>query len=308
MNVTSVPIKPNPEIRLLEVPLRKMRYCATTIRLLCSALILGCVTSSGDSPDYNRTPILFVHGYGSYANCWDPMIKYLVRSGYPREYLKAIQLYPNTGSNIDAAENQIAPAIEKQLETINTLIKKGYPSVSPKKKIDLISKSMGALSSRWYAARVRPDRVRIWLSFGGAHHGTDVLCGYSDQGANDCCPAYAKTPKESIVQHTLNGSPSKADVDETPYGLGKDSPGVNSIPPDNARSILYVSIRTSPDKWIKPEDSPILDGAGGLSVLIPNNDQAKETSPGNILMTNCVGHDAMLKCPDTMRLLATILN
>lgn len=61
------------------------------------------------------------------------------------------------------------------------------------------------------------------------------------------------------------------------------------------------------DRWIKPEDSPILDGAGGFNIMIPENVQAKETSPGNILMTNRVGHDPMLADGDTMQLVRIIL-
>ena len=191
------------------------------------------------------------------------LISYLKRSGYPREYLKVIQHYPNTGSNIDAAEKHIAPAVEKHLQTMNTLIRKRYPSVSLKKKVDLISKTMGALSPLWYTARVHPDRVRIWLSLGGAIHGTNVLCDWSDPGAQDLYPAYAKNPKEILIQYLLNGKPYVADVDEAPYGFGRDLPGVKSIPPDDRKSIFYISMKTYPDKWIKHETSPILHGAGG---------------------------------------------
>ena len=135
-----------------------------------------------------------------------------------------------------------------------------------------------------------------------------MLCAWSDPGAQDLCPAYAKNPKDSLIQYSLNGEPHVGDIDETPYGLGKDSPGVDSIPRDDTRSILYVSIRTSPDKWIKPEDSPILDGAGGVTIRIPKNIRAKETNPGNILMTNGVGHDAMLSDGDTIKLVKIMLS
>ena len=70
--------------------------------------------------------------------------------------------------------------------------------------------------------------MRNWISLGGASH-ANVLCKFSGQGADDCCPAYAKTRKESLIQYVLNGAPNEADVDETAYGIGKDSPGVNSI-------------------------------------------------------------------------------
>jgi hypothetical protein len=68
-----------------------------------------------------------------------------------------------------------------------------------------------------------------------------------------------------------------------------------------------VSIRTSLDKWIKPEGSLILDGAGGLKIIIPKDIKVKETSPGNILMTNRAGHDATLNSPDIMKIIQNIL-
>ncbi|HUU39368.1 MAG TPA: hypothetical protein VMW42_00360 [Desulfatiglandales bacterium] len=274
---------------------------------LCLLLSICLAFPAHAEPDYSKTPIFFVHGHGMSASCWNDLISYLRECGYPKKYLRAIQLYPNTGSNIDAAEEQIAPAIEEFLREINESIKRQF-TMRLKTKVDLISHSMGALSARWYTVKVRPDRVRMWLSLGGANHGTDVLCAWSDPGARDLCPAYAKNPKESLVQYLLNGEPHEGDIDETPYGLGKDSPGVDSIPPDNTRSILYISIRTSPDKWIKPEHSPILDGAGGIKIQFPESIRAKKTSLGNILMTNGVGHDAMLSNEDTMKLVRIILD
>jgi len=241
------------------------------------------------------------------ASCWNDLISYLREYEYPKKYLMAIQLYPNTGSNIDSAEKQIAPAIEEFIRDINKLIKSQFPDMPLKKKIDLISHSMGALSARWYTVKVRPNRVRIWLSLGGSNHGTNVLCAWSDPGAQDVCPAYAKNQKESLVQYLLNGEPHVSDIDETPFGLGKDSPGVDSIPTDDTITILYISIRTSPDKWIKPEHSAILDGAGGIRIQIPESIESKETSPGNILMTNGVGHDEMLADRATLRLVKIIM-
>ena len=272
-------------------------------------LLCLCFPSTGHTkPDYAKTPIFFVHGYGMNATCWKPIISFLMKAGYPKKYLRAIQLRPNNSSNIVASEKQIAPEIEDFLKSINEFVQKKRLNVSSKTKVDLISHSMGALSARWFAAKVRPDRVRLWISLGGASHGSNAECSYAGQGADDLCPAYAKNPKESFIQYTLNGKPHVYDIDETPYGIGQDSPGVHPIPPVEDRRILYITLRTSPDKWIKPENSPILDGAGSLNITLPENVSAKETSRGNILMTNRVGHDAMLKCPDTMRLVRAILD
>jgi pimeloyl-ACP methyl ester carboxylesterase len=260
------------------------------------------------APDFTKTPIFFVHGYGLSASSWNTMISSLTDAGYPPEYLEAIQLVPDDGANIPAAEDQIALAIEAFLDSINTFLAANYPNIPLKTKVDLVSHSMGSLSSRWYAARVRPDRVHKWISLAGANHGTNDLCGRPSEGADDSCPAYAKNEQESYIQYQLNGAPYVADVDETPFGIGDDSSGVTVLPPDQTRRILYVTIRTSPDIWIDPEDSVILDGAGGVEISIPADLPATMTSEGNFLMTNGVGHDAMLSDPDTVRLVRIILS
>ena len=258
-------------------------------------------------PDYSKTPVFLVHGYNWHGGCFYTLVNFLKDSGYPPEFLRTINLVPGDGANIPAAENQIAPAIETFLTSVNNYLGSIGQPVPPKDKVDIVSHSMGGLSSRWYTAKVRPDRVRKWIPMAGANHGTNALCGYSGQGADDCCPAYATTEQESLIQISLNGQPHVADIDETPYGIGTDSPGVNILPPDQNRRIFYVTIRTFPDSWIKPEDSVIIDGAGGLGIPIPLDLQAKLTSEGNILMTNGVGHDPMLQDGDTLRLVKIIL-
>lgn len=282
------------------------RLTKSTI-LIFLIIILAYGADRQKDPDYTKTPIFFVHGHGMYARSWNSMISYLEKSGYPRKYLRAIQLRPNDGSNIVAAEKQIAPAIEDFFESINSFIKEKYPALSAKAKVDLISHSMGGLSTRWYAVKVRPDRVRMWISLAGSNHGSDVLCGHSGQGAEDLCPAFAKNPKESLIQYELNGKPHLADVDETPFGIGKDTLDVDSVCPDQFRRILYITIRTSPDRWIKPEKSVILDGAGGFKISIPKEIQVREQPEGNFIMMNHVGHDEMLKDQSTMALVHIVL-
>jgi len=223
------------------------------------------------------------------------MISFLVRSGYPHQYLKAIQLHPNDGSNIDAAEKQITPAIGKFIKSVKEYLKKEQPGIALKTKVDLISHSMGSLSARWYAAKVRPDRVRVWFSIVGTNHGTDALCGASGQGADDMCPAFAKSREDSLIQYVLNGAPHIADIDETPYGVGKDFPGAMTIKLDESRAIICITLRVDSDEWIKPGTSASLDGAGGIKIIIPEKLRARETSPGNFLVTNRLDHDSLLK-------------
>jgi pimeloyl-ACP methyl ester carboxylesterase len=265
----------------------------------------GCVEAQPPAEaDYGKTPVFFIHGHGSSSSCWGDLKQHLIRSGYPREYLSAINLEPSNGANIPAAERQIAPAVEAFLARINNL--KSAAS-SPKSRIDLVSHSMGAVSARWYAAKLRPDRVRVWVSLAGANHGSNALCSLKDPGAEDLCPAFAASASDSAVQAALNGRSVADGVDETPYGIGKDAPGVRSVPADDQRRILYYTIRVEPDKWIKPEKSAVLDGAGGAALTDTSKHQAAETSAGNFLMRSCRGHDELLSCPDAMRLVDTLL-
>jgi len=237
------------------------------------------------------------------------MADYLIAQGYPEQYIGRIDLNPNDGANIPAAENEIAPFVESFLSQVNQYLATNFPEVAPKQKVDIVSHSMGSLSSRWYAARVRPDRVDKWVSLAGANHGTSdpYFSKLTTGGDQDLYPAFAASEAESYIQYQLNGAPYIDDVDETPYGIGTDSVGVARIAPDDTRSILYVTISATNDKWIDPDESVQLDGTGGVDIPISNDLPVTELSDGNYQMTNGVGHDPMLSDPDTIQLVSDIL-
>jgi len=286
--------------------MKPIKYGLTA--LLLASLVLPVFSYGQSTPDYTKTPVFFVHGHGMSAGSWSSLIQALESAGYPRLYLQAIQLSPADGANIPAAENQIALAIESFLTSVNSFISSNYPTIPARTKVDIVSHSMGGVSSRWYAAKVRPDRVRKWISLAGANHGTNDLCPGSDPGSDDLCPAYAQNEEESYVQYTLNGAPFAADVDETPYGVGTDAVGVAVVNPDIGRRVLYITVRTSPDEWIDPEESTVFDGAGGVPMMIPEGLPARVTSEGNILMTHGIGHDAMLDDAGTMNMVRYLLD
>src|SRR5437899_12788513 len=68
--------------------------------------------ASSEPPDYTRTPVLFVHGHGLSSEDWRPLIEHLAGTGYPREYLHAVNIVPNTMANAQAAKSVIAPAAD----------------------------------------------------------------------------------------------------------------------------------------------------------------------------------------------------
>lgn len=269
--------------------------------------VLNCENFRRKEADFQKTPIFFIHAHGMKAEYWNPMIDYFRKKGYPENFLKSIQLLPATGSNIVAAESQIQPAIESFLSEINKDIKDRNLDIPEKSKVDLISHGMGALSARWYTTQLRPERVRIWISLGGANHGTNVLCTYFGKGAEECCPAFAKSLEQSMIQYILNGLPYVNDVDETPYGMGIDSEGVQSLKPDDQKRIFYFSIRTSTSNWIKPESSAILDGAGGIPVTLNIGLDIEETQPGNYLIKTPINHDRMSDYSKIQRLVESLI-
>jgi len=271
-------------------------------------LVTACADTTGAAaPDHARTPVLFVHGHGLSSGTWRAMMARLTSVGYPPAYLGAVDIVPNTMSNERAAMSVIEPAAAALLVAATAAARSaGYGGKVPQ-RLDIVSHSMGAASSRWYASRLRPERVRMWITLAGANHGTNSLCGLSDQGAGEMCPAFSQTARESAFQVALNGTPS-APLDETPYGVGADRPGVRSIPPDGSRRILYFTIRIEPDRWIKPERSALLNGAGGKPVQVPSGVLAEETSPGNFLFRQRATHDDLPGHPDLIRLVIAMLS
>src|SRR5438093_6973328 len=273
--------------------------------LVLAGLAWGSAASS-EPPDYARTPVLFVHGHGLSSADWRPLIEHLAVTGYPREYLHAVDIVPNTMANVRAATSVIAPEAEALLARAEAAARRAGYSGKVSRRLDIVSHSMGVVSSRWYAAKLRPDLVRTWIGLAGANHGTQALCPFRDEASREMCPAFATNARTHPLQAALNGAQG-AWVDETPYGLGLDKPGVPRVPPDSTRSILYLTVRVEPDSWIQPERSALLDGAGGVPIRVPAGVPVRETSRGNFLFREQVGHDPLLLHPDLLRLVAAML-
>ncbi len=266
------------------------------------------VSAGADPGVYARCPVLFVHGSGLSSQSFDGMIQSLEQDGYPSRYLYAVDLVPNDGANRIAASQAIAPAVEGLLaEARAAAAEAGHTTLSIE-TICIVSHSMGAASSRWYVANIRPDRVDVWISIAGANHGTDALEGLPGEGNDEMVPAFAQSVDESSFQVELNGT-TQEPADESPYGVGVDPAGTPSVAPDNQRRIAYFTIRIDPDEWIKPEDSALLAGAGGVSVDLPAGLQVmfEQTSPGNYLAHVPSNHDGLPFDPSVKSLVMALL-
>ena len=238
-------------------------------------------------------PVIFVHGLGQDSSIFDDLIAFLAGRGMPRECLHAIDYSRSDLPIREAAEEELAPYVERVLDGLGQSA--GGEGRHAGSRINLVGHSMGALSTRWYAARLRPDRVRTWIATSGANHGTNWRCPQPDDtGHGDMCPAFARNARDSAVQVALNGTPA-ADVDETPYGLGRDSPGVQTVAPDATRSVLYLALHVSSDPYIVPNASLRLDGAGGVALGLASGSPWREVQAGNFRFTTPSSHDDVLR-------------
>ena len=106
-------------------------------------------------------PILFVHGWNSSGTVWNTMISRFQADGWTPAELNNWS-YDTSQSNATTA-GQIRDKVDQILAaTGNT-------------KVDVITHSMGGLSSRYYVKNLAGDaKVDDWVSLGGPNHGTDT--------------------------------------------------------------------------------------------------------------------------------------
>lgn len=278
------------------------------IGLFAQVLLLGSAGLAAASPArtvectaLERRPVLFVHGSGLAPDSWAQMIARFRARGYPASHLVAARLTPNDGSNPRAAERFILPAVHSLLA--NARSRAQHARCRLPEKVDIVAHSMGAVSARWYVAKIDATKVRNLVGIAPANHGTDALCGLRGDGNRELCPAFARSAQESAVQYALNGSTTRP-IDETPHGSGSDGNGRPRVPPSPEAGIAYWTIRLDPDEWISPASSAVLEGAGGRPLpQLPAG--ARETSPGNVLWPGGVRHDDM---PRSAELIDFVLN
>jgi hypothetical protein len=146
--------------------------------------------------------------------------------------------------------------------------------------------------------------VRTWVGIAGTSQGTDVPCDISDVTTNEMRPAFEEGTGHA-TQIVING-PSHGLFDESPYGLGNDRSGIARVSPDVLRNIAYYTIRIEPDERNASPSGTLLDGSGGVEVMIPRGVEVQETSPGNFLVRGPVD-DSVLSHTNLIRLVTAIL-
>jgi triacylglycerol lipase len=129
----------------------------------------GPAQASSSSPfDSAGNPILFVHGYSGDATNWYTMANRFTADGWPSTYLDQWS-YDSRQSNATTAQ-QLSAEVDRLLAATGAT------------KVDIVSHSMGGLSSRYYLKNLGgTSKVDAWVSLGGPNHGTD--------SANSCFDA-----------------------------------------------------------------------------------------------------------------------
>jgi len=106
-------------------------------------------------------PILFVHGWNSSSTTWTTMVGRFQQAGWSSSELNNWS-YDYKQSNATTAA-QIRDKVNQILAATGAT------------KVDLISHSMGGLSTRYYVKNLGGDlKVDDWVSLGGPNHGTDT--------------------------------------------------------------------------------------------------------------------------------------
>lgn len=133
-----------------------------TLGLLAGlSLLLLAAPSAPPAQAVVNDPILFVHGWNSNSSTWNTMIGYFQADGWASNELYNWQ-YNYKQSNVTTASE-----IQAKVDSIL--------AATGASKVDIVTHSMGGLSSRYYLKNLGGDaKVDEWVSLGGPNHGTDT--------------------------------------------------------------------------------------------------------------------------------------
>src|SRR5574341_203459 len=196
-----------------------MRRFVFPAGLFIVAFTLAVFASTGrESSASHVDPILFVHGYTSNASAWDTMKARFQADGWEANRLFAYT-FSSTKSNASIAQDVAARVNEIKAATGAA-------------KVDIITHSMGGLSSRYYLKNLGGTaNVDDWVSLGGPNHGTTWA-----YGCFFFSPCNQMIPGSSFLNQLNSG-------DETPGAVN------------------YGTWWSPCDELINPDTSVILSGA-----------------------------------------------
>lgn len=186
------------------------RVMTTTLAALALMLSFTAVAQA-------HFPILFVHGWKGSSSNWTTMIERFEKDGWTKAELNN-WTYNTSQSNATTAKEEATKVTEIMKNTGAT-------------KVNLVTHSMGALSTRYYIKNLGGEsKVEDWVSLGGPNHGTET--------ANLCFEVSCEEMRiNSKFLNELNA--------------GDETPG----------AVHYATWWSPCDEVIKPVESVILTGA-----------------------------------------------
>ena len=149
------------------------------------AVALPVASAQGTRRAARPDPVLLVHGFQGSASGWGAMTAYLEHRGYRSSEIDAID-YDSDESNVDTAHR-----IAREVAALQARTGASH--------VDVVSHSMGAISSRYYLERLGgAAHVDAWVSLAGVNEGT--VWAY---GCYPLAPCREMVPSSSIL-HRLN--------------------------------------------------------------------------------------------------------
>ncbi|POX58676.1 lipase [Streptomyces sp. Ru62] len=145
-----------------------IRYTSRVIAIASLALLPPTAAAPAVSAHAAAVPdpVIFVHGWNSNGSTWNTMADRFRADGWPAGRLDQ-WTYPTNQSNATTA-SQLAREIDRVLAATGA------------SKVDLVTHSMGGLSSRYYLKNLAEHaKVDAWVSLAGPNHGTPAAywCG-----------------------------------------------------------------------------------------------------------------------------------
>ena len=167
----------------------------TTTLVLVTTVVAVVLLSGGAGPAAAGTrhvpprpdPVLLVHGFQGSASGWGALTRLLRERGYRPAEIDAIN-YDSDASNVETARRIAREAAALRARTGAS-------------RIDVVSHSMGAISSRYYLERLGgAAHVDAWVSLAGVNEGT--VWAY---GCYPLAPCRDMVPTSTLL-HRLNAS------------------------------------------------------------------------------------------------------
>ncbi|MBN3932926.1 triacylglycerol lipase [Streptomyces verrucosisporus] len=196
----------------------RLRHALTSMCVLLAAVLAVPLTSTTAQADTSE-PVVFVHGFAGKSGQFSTMTDNFRANGYSDDRLYVFG-YDSFRSNATIA-GRLSDYIDGVLNRTGA------------SKVDIVTHSMGGLSSRYYIKNLGgADRVDDWVSIGGPNNGT-AIAGFCSFLITSCKEMRAG----SAFLRNLNA--------------GDPTPG----------KVSYTTFRSPCDLVINPVGSTILDGA-----------------------------------------------